>query len=264
MNTLLEFLRDPIWQFAGALIAILALGLSFFTYFAQRKFSEVAIGALIDTSLTSISKEIDKDIQIIFNGNHVFGVRSTLFGIKNCGTTAILESDFQDSIRLKSTTDVKVLSAKAFSVHPNNLRSRISATDSEVTIAPMLLNPESHLVIQILYSGEKANFKPDVQIANITEPKLLQQPSPEKKYELSTSILRTIIALAISFLLFYIAKLWLNYSLNSASTDATNTLNTIKTLTIFAAIGGSGGTLILAIKLLYFRLNTRRTITLRD
>jgi len=84
--------RDPVWQFIGALAAILfgvvavvSLIIAVKAYRLQNKRKELTYQIEVDTPLVSVDKTLKSDVEIRYRGNVVENVRLVLIKIWNSG-----------------------------------------------------------------------------------------------------------------------------------------------------------------------------------
>ena len=57
-----DILRDPLWQFAGAILAVLAIAISIVLYRLQRQSKELIYEIVSSTPLLGIQEEVDKKL----------------------------------------------------------------------------------------------------------------------------------------------------------------------------------------------------------
>ena len=69
-----EFLRDPAWQFAGAMFALLAIFVSLLLYRAEKRRKALSYEILSRTPLLSMAEVIEGKLQILFEGEPVSSV----------------------------------------------------------------------------------------------------------------------------------------------------------------------------------------------
>lgn len=60
----MDFLRDPIWQFFGAAIGVVAIIASLYIFFRQRITKSLGYEILTQTELLSIKSEIRGKVQV--------------------------------------------------------------------------------------------------------------------------------------------------------------------------------------------------------
>ena len=93
-----EFFRDPIWQFVGALLALLAIGISIYFFFLQRKKKALSYRILTDTELLTVDEQIKGEIKIIYGKLPIQNVHLLVMKVENNGNMPILSSDFEEPL----------------------------------------------------------------------------------------------------------------------------------------------------------------------
>jgi hypothetical protein len=165
----MDFLRDQIWQFVGAVLGLLALLATLVIFVLQRRRKRLAIGALSRQRLVSIDQEISSRVTVSLDGSPVSDVHLVLLGIKNVGDLPILQSDFAGPFRLLTTDGSQILSASIVKQFPLNLGTQLTHTSDIITIVPPLLNRLDWFTVQILMSGSEANVTPDLRVVGVSQ-----------------------------------------------------------------------------------------------
>ena len=149
---MLQYLRDPAWQFAGAVIALLAIAATFLIYFLQRQRKSLTYEVLSKSSLLTVREELENRLQVLYDGEPTRDICLLVIRIINSGTEAIASRDFEKPICIGTGPTSKILSAAITGVEPENLDVRIFAAESSATIDPLLLNPRDSIEIKLLVS----------------------------------------------------------------------------------------------------------------
>lgn len=137
---MIEILRDGLWQFIGAALAAFAIALSILLHYAQRKRKELAFGVISNRNLLTVSEELEQRVTVYFDGKSVPNLQMIVFGLKNSGNTEVLIGDFESPITVTLGGDARILSADVLQISPVDLPCRVSHTDSELIVPPLLLN----------------------------------------------------------------------------------------------------------------------------
>ena len=69
-----EVLRDPVWTFVGAALAILAIIVSIFLWAIQRRKKTLSYDVISSFSLLSVREEIEGKLKVLFEENPVKNV----------------------------------------------------------------------------------------------------------------------------------------------------------------------------------------------
>jgi hypothetical protein len=90
----MEFLRDPIWQFVGAIIAVIGVIAAVWIYSLQKSKKSLSYNILASNELLTASEEIRGRIKILFDKKPVENVHLLVMQITNDGNLPILPADF--------------------------------------------------------------------------------------------------------------------------------------------------------------------------
>src|SRR5947207_8214489 len=96
----MDFLRDPVWQFVGALIGIVALIISVVIFKAQTNKKELfyEVVTLLPLSSFNLSRKVRS--QIIFGEEVLNEANYIHMKIWNGGTTPITTTDFESPLKV--------------------------------------------------------------------------------------------------------------------------------------------------------------------
>lgn len=167
-NEIISYLRDPLWQFIGIVVAVVAFFVPLWMQWRQRNIREISFGLVSSRPLLRIDDEVSARIRVELDGKKITDLQLQVFGLKNSGTTPIRVADFERAIELRFASG-QVISAQISSEIPANLKAELAVTDSSVQLKPLLLNPGDQIVIQILCSPAKPPPKFDARIVGITK-----------------------------------------------------------------------------------------------
>jgi hypothetical protein len=148
----MPLLRDAIWQFIGALLALVSIILAVWIYVLQRAQKRIAFGYLQYRRLLTVAEEVKSRVTVLLDGNPVHDVGMLICGIKNSGNVPIASSDFVGPIRLhiKNST---ILSVSVPKQSPSNLAVTANTEGQTIVIQPLLLNPGDYFTVQLLLTG---------------------------------------------------------------------------------------------------------------
>lgn len=147
--------NNPVWQFLSCVIAAFSFLLySYSIYDAliiNRSQKSLKIDIAHCNTVIPLKGPTPKGFEIFYDGKKideasVIGVR-----ILNIGNIPIVPNDYEKPINIKLPPTVKILSASVDSVHPKDLKPKITLiNESEISIGPLLLNPLDNFEIDIL------------------------------------------------------------------------------------------------------------------
>ena len=183
----MDFIRDPLWQFIGALLAVLAIIISIILFLIQRRKKILAYEIISRTPVLSAFEEISGKLQILFEGESVRKVHLLVIKLSNIGNVPVTSADYEREIEFRFTDCDKILSAEISKTNPPNLTVEIQTNEKEIILQPLLLNPGDSLTIKTLIS----NFNHIAVQGRVTGVKSIS----EKQESNSLSIILTILGL---------------------------------------------------------------------
>lgn len=167
----MDFLRDPVWQFIGAAISLIAVFVTVYIFTAQRSKKSLAYGVLTATELLSIKEEIKGKVQILFENRPVKNVYHVLLKIVNDGSLPINASQFERPLSFSFSNESTVLSADVAEVHPSTLHPVLIIENNRVGLKPTLLNSGDTIQLSLLLSQHDGTINVDARIEGIPEVK---------------------------------------------------------------------------------------------
>lgn len=147
-----ELLRDPMWQFIGAIVAFIAIIITIIIYLKQRRNKLLNFEIISRTPLLSIEDEIKGNLQILYNGNPIEQVHLIVIKFINSGNTPITSNDFEIPINFKFGEESQIFTAEITEKNPTNLRASITIEGNSIVIDPTLLNSGDSITIKTLVS----------------------------------------------------------------------------------------------------------------
>lgn len=145
-----EYLRDPIWQFIGAVLAIGAIAATLIVYRLQKNRKDLTYRVRSSTRVISVGEEIAGKLQITYEGIPITGAQLLVIEIANTGNLPVPSSDWETPITLRLKHGGVICSSELTATNPPNLEIKLK-TDSEfVRIQPTLLNSGDSISIKLL------------------------------------------------------------------------------------------------------------------
>ncbi len=189
---MINFLRDPIWQFIGAILAIVTIIISIYLYYLQKTKKSLAYDVLIDSPLLSTKDGLESRVQILFDNKVVQNVSVFAVKISNDGNVPILAADFAEPLCILFGDNAKILEAEVFECYPTSLKPKIIIQKNNITLEPLLLNSGDSITLKLVLSKEKKSFEANARIVGVSK---LSEGSVSNKY-----LFYTVIGLAIAFI----------------------------------------------------------------
>jgi hypothetical protein len=170
-----EMLRDPVWQFVGALIAFLAFIASLTVLLLQRQRKSLSYHILSQTPLFEVGEELKGKLQILYEGNAVENVHLLLIRLANTGNQPIVPQDYERLITIHVGRNARLLSAEIYESEPRDLGATLSIEGSALQISPVLMNSGDSMTIKILASNPASELEFDSRIVGVKEIGLLRE-----------------------------------------------------------------------------------------
>ena len=148
----MEFLRDPIWQFVGAIVAVIGVVAAVWIYLLQKNKKSLSYNILASNELLTASEEIRGRIKILFDKKSVQDVHLLVMQITNDGNLPILPSDFYEPLKISFGESTKILSAEITNHFPDSFQPELILEANSLSIAPTLINSKDALTIKFLLS----------------------------------------------------------------------------------------------------------------
>ncbi|WP_421954061.1 hypothetical protein [Polaromonas sp.] len=164
---MIEILRDPVWQFIGAILAMFGVVGAFWIYWLQRQTKELAFGLVSSRRPLAIADELSSRVTVQLDGKPVGNLHLLIYGLKNSGRRAIAQADFDKPLSI-TYTDGRVVSAEIASQTPPNLGGQLVISESRVELVPLLLNPGDQLLIQVLLSSAKPTSSLNARVFDVS------------------------------------------------------------------------------------------------
>jgi len=167
----MDFLRDPIWQFIGVIVALVALFSSVIFYIKQRSLKRFTYQIISNTSIVNIEKDLKDKLQIIFNGKAVEDAHLVILKIWNSGNASILPADFEKPINLVFGDKAEVLEVVILETFPDSIKNNISFEKSSdgILLEPLLLNSKEWIILKVLLTHFAGNIKVNVRVNGLNQ-----------------------------------------------------------------------------------------------
>ncbi|QSA97579.1 hypothetical protein [Methylococcus sp. EFPC2] len=176
---MLEFFRDPAWQFVGALLALIAIAITIILYILQSKRKKVSYDICSNSPLLTLKEEIEGKVKILYENQPVTNVHMIVFKLVNNGNVPILSSDYERPIvAIFEGEDTKIMSAEVVDKSPSSLSGTLTQDRNTITFPMILLNPRDYISVKCLLSNYKKSIKVHARIAGVKEiPQITDLPA---------------------------------------------------------------------------------------
>jgi hypothetical protein len=163
--SLMEFVRDPTWQFLGAIIAIIGCLIAL----AQRQRKRLSYQIVSKSVLLTQSEELLGRVTVLFDSKEVRDICLWVVKIENHGNVPISVEDFQSSLQLRFKDPATVLSTAVIGQNPRDLGAVVRGEASACELIPTLLNPGDFVVIKTLVSNSVDDLEVSARIRGVSK-----------------------------------------------------------------------------------------------
>jgi hypothetical protein len=164
-----EILRDPLWTFVGAVLAVLAVVVTIFIYFAQRKIKKLSYEIISNTQLLGVKDEIQGKVKVLYNDEEVKNVHLLTVRFLNAGNQSIVTSDYERPVSIGVNANAKILTYEILEQDPSNIGATLYTLDNKIMLNSVLLNAKDSFCIKTLISDLEGNPKIDGRINGVKE-----------------------------------------------------------------------------------------------
>lgn len=157
---MLEILRDPLWQFIGVLVAVIAVIVPIYIYILQKGKKDLAYCIVAKTPLLAVDKALENKIEIYYQDTLIGDVFLLLINISNKGNEPIKGEDFFEPLNFSFGNKSKILSAEISESIPAKMKLNLEIVDNKLEIRPVLLNTKDEFTIKLLISQFDGSIEP--------------------------------------------------------------------------------------------------------
>lgn len=158
-----EILRDPLWQFVGAIVAVA----SFVFIILQLKRKELSYSIIINTPLLSIDKRIEDKITILYEDVFIANLQLIILRICNTGNTPIEKSDYERPISFSFGKNAFIFAEIVVDKKPENLKITFEKEKNKLIFDPILLNKKDEFSIKVFIKNYNGEINPDCRIVGV-------------------------------------------------------------------------------------------------
>ena len=165
----MEWYRDSIWQFVGAIISLFAVFASYNIFKRQRRYKKISFEVISNSALVNVKDEVKSKMQILFDNKPVNDVHLLIVRIINSGNEPIVKSDYETPIDLEFSDKTEVLETDVIHVSPESMKVDIDNDKGVVSIQPLLLNAGDFITIKTLLTNFEGTVKVSGRIAGVKD-----------------------------------------------------------------------------------------------
>jgi hypothetical protein len=155
------------WAVPSAL-GIVTLGLTYRAYRSQRAITRLEYVVITNTKL--LPGRLANELKVSHQGWSVIEDPSlTIIRIVNTGNRAIPADDFETPLSVTLAGVKEIASATCTASRPSGLRPEPEIDANHVRIAPLLLNPDDMIELQVLSAGQASEVTVGGRITNLVD-----------------------------------------------------------------------------------------------
>lgn len=124
---MIDLLRDPVWQFVGAVLAAIAIVIAVFFYYRQRKRKRLSYQILANTPVLTVDEQIRGKLKVSYEDIPVQNLKLLLLKFINTGNLPIATGDFERPLSISFDSEAKILSSEVIASSPSDLSPSISS-----------------------------------------------------------------------------------------------------------------------------------------
>ena len=189
---MIELFRDPLWQFIGVIIGILALTATVVIFINQRKRKSLSYEVISSSSLLSVKEEIEGKLRILYEDSPVKKVHLIVLRIFNSGNTPIETDDYERPISMSFGEGARIISHEVTEALPESLRIDYVVEDERIVFSPCLLNNKDSYNLKLLVSDYQGHIDTDARVSGVND---MKEESPGYSTSLAVASISALISL---------------------------------------------------------------------
>lgn len=166
---MLEFLRDPLWQFVGVALAVVAIVVSLRVYVAQRPRKRLLVERIARVPLVAGGSKGIPGLRILFGERELKSALVVLVRVQCTGNGPIVANDYETPLRLQFEDEATVLSADAVDTTPLGIPVSLACDGSGAIASKQLLNPGDFFTVRLLVENSKGRLEATARIAGVVK-----------------------------------------------------------------------------------------------
>lgn len=155
---MLALLKDPIWQFVGAVLALIAIAVTVWVYFAQRTKKRLLVERVARMPLIAIGPNKIPGLAITVNNQPIAEATVVLIRVTNIGNAPLIAADFEAPVTLTFGPRALVIHAEVSESNPVGLSIAVKHVDNVVEFQRQLLNPGDSFSCRVLVQDSLGKY----------------------------------------------------------------------------------------------------------
>jgi hypothetical protein len=153
MSNKQDFWRDPAWQSAGVIVAVILFFLTILAGWKQNQKKSLSYSVISKISVLDIEDSIKSKVQVTFESKPVQDLYLVVIKFINSGNTPIHPNDYYQPITIAFDGTAEILSVEILDQSPKNLGVITSHTSQSVEIPKILLNQKDCFNLKVLVTN---------------------------------------------------------------------------------------------------------------
>jgi hypothetical protein len=174
---IMEFLRDPLWQFIGAVLALAAIALTIWLTVKDRQRKRFTPIVLSHGPLISIAEEQELRNRLIVSFDNQLLAEPDIYAFiirfMNTGNIALTREDMSDPVRIDFNPEAEVLTVNVLETGPEPFDAKAESDGSRAILNPVLMNKGQFVTVKILVRNYKFVLRAYVHITDTKPDKLI-------------------------------------------------------------------------------------------
>jgi hypothetical protein len=163
---MIDWLRDPMWQFVGVVITFIFSWLALFLHALERRKKSLAYEIVLNMP-------IDDEVQVSLRGKPAKDIQLVVIKLINNGNVPIKSSDFESPINFCFGQNSRIIHAGIQEAKPPTLKPISKIKPGCVIINPTLVNANETILLEVLVSNYSGPIDCTARIVGISEIKML-------------------------------------------------------------------------------------------
>lgn len=173
---MIALLQDPIWQFVGAVLALLAIGVTVWVYLAQRTKRRLLVEHIARMPLMAIGAKKIPGLKISIDEQSIAEATIVLVRVTNAGNASLVAADFESPVSLTFGPKARILYADVAEFSPSSLQVSVTYTGNVVQFGRQLLNPGDTFSCRILVQDSLGKYLVGGRVVGVREIETSSKP----------------------------------------------------------------------------------------
>lgn len=164
-------LRDPIWQFWGAVIGVIstlvATAVAIAVVWYQRSKKNLSYEVLSAIPLYTVAGDLEGRVQVFVDGQPVESPRVLVLKIYNSGNVPIVPTDYVRPVSVVFPNPTRPVGAEVMATVPENLGVSLTTNDRTVNMDQILLNKGDSVTMKLILAQSTGEFSVNGRIVGV-------------------------------------------------------------------------------------------------